>query len=54
LQARTEEIDKKIETEEHNVLNELENDYNAARQREGLLLDALNQQKPKSAPWPRP
>ena len=45
LQARTEEIDKKIETEEHNVLNELENDYNAARQREGLLLDALNQQK---------
>ena len=45
LQARMDDVDKKIETEERNVLRELENDYNAARQREGLLAEALNGQK---------
>jgi capsular exopolysaccharide synthesis family protein len=45
LQAKMKDLDSSIDTEKHNILGELENDYNAARQREGLLGEALNSQK---------
>ena len=44
-QAQLKELDGLIETEKHNILAALGNDYNAARQREGLLSEALNEQK---------
>ena len=45
LQAQLKELDALINNEKRNILDALGNDYNAARQREGLLADALNQQK---------
>src|SRR5215471_16425098 len=45
LQAQLKELDALINNEKRNILEALGNDYNAARQREGLLADALNQQK---------
>jgi capsular exopolysaccharide synthesis family protein len=44
-QAQLKELDGLIENEKHNILSELGNDYNAARQREGLLSEALTAQK---------
>src|ERR1700756_2521222 len=34
-----------MDNEKHNILEALGNEYNAARQREGLLTEALNEQK---------
>ena len=45
IQAQLKEIDSLIDNEKHNILEALGNDYNAARQREGLLDQALNEQK---------
>jgi polysaccharide biosynthesis transport protein len=45
LQAQVKELDGMMDTEKHNILQALGNDYNAARQREGLLNGALNEQK---------
>lgn len=45
LQAQMKELDALIEKEKLNILEGLGNDYNAARQREGLLTEALNEQK---------
>jgi len=45
LQARVKELDDSIDDEKRNVVADLENDYNAARQREGVMSDALNSQK---------
>jgi capsular exopolysaccharide synthesis family protein len=45
LQAQLKEMDGLIEKEKLNILEGLGNDYNAARQREGLLTEALNEQK---------
>ena len=45
LQTHLKEIDDAIATEKHNVLSDLENEYNAAKQREGMMSDALNEQK---------
>jgi polysaccharide biosynthesis transport protein len=45
LQAQLKELDGLINNEKRNILEALGNDYNAARQREGLLSDALNEQK---------
>ena len=45
LQAQLKEIDRLIDNEKRNILDALGNDYNAARQREGLLDQALNDQK---------
>ncbi len=45
IQAQLKEVDGMIETEKQNILAALGNDYNAARQREGLLGEALNDQK---------
>ena len=45
LEARMKDLQSSIDTEKHNLIEELENDYNAARQREGLLGEALNSQK---------
>ena len=45
MQTRLKEIDDAIATEKHNVLADLENEYNASKQREGLMSDALNGQK---------
>ena len=45
LQAQLKEIDTLMDNEKHNILEALGNDYNAARQREGLLNEALNEQK---------
>ncbi len=45
LQAQLKEIDGLIDNEKRNILEALGNDYNAARQREGLLDQALNDQK---------
>jgi polysaccharide biosynthesis transport protein len=45
LQAQLKELDGMIDTEKRNILEALGNDYNAARQREGLLNEALNEQK---------
>jgi len=45
LQAQLKELDDQINNEKRNILESLGNDYNAARQREGLLNEALNEQK---------
>src|SRR5215470_4685937 len=45
IQAQLKEIDSLIDNEKRNILEALGNDYNAARQREGLLDQALNDQK---------
>ena len=45
LQAQLKELDGMMDTEKRNILEMLGNDYNAARQREGLLNEALNDQK---------
>jgi polysaccharide biosynthesis transport protein len=45
MQAQLKELDNLIDNEKRNILDALGNDYNAARQREGLLNDALNEQK---------
>lgn len=45
LQAQLKEQEGLIENEKRNILEALGNDYNAARQREGLLDEALNKQK---------
>ena len=45
LQAQLKELDGLMNNEKRNILEALGNDYNAARQREGLLSDALNEQK---------
>jgi polysaccharide biosynthesis transport protein len=45
LQAQVKELDENIEKEKQNVVNNLENDYREARQREALLNSELDQQK---------
>ena len=45
LQAQMKEIDGLMDNEKRNILEALGNDYNATRQREGLLNEALNEQK---------
>jgi succinoglycan biosynthesis transport protein ExoP len=45
LQAQVKEIDGLIENEKKNVINRMDSDYRAARQRETLLVRALDQQK---------
>jgi polysaccharide biosynthesis transport protein len=45
LQAQLKDLEGLINNEKRNILETLGNDYNAARQREGLLSDALNEQK---------
>ena len=45
IQSQLKEIDTLIDNEKRNILEALGNDYNAARQREGLLTQALNDQK---------
>jgi capsular exopolysaccharide synthesis family protein len=45
IQAQLKEIDGLMDNEKRNILEALGNDYNAARQREGLLNEALNEQK---------
>jgi capsular exopolysaccharide synthesis family protein len=45
LQSQLREVDGLMDNEKRNILEALGNDYNAARQREGLLNEALNQQK---------
>jgi capsular exopolysaccharide synthesis family protein len=44
-QAQLKEIENLMADEKRNILEALGNDYNAARQREGLLNEALNEQK---------
>ena len=44
-QAQLKEIEGLIDTQKRYILEALGNDYNAARQREGLLNEALNEQK---------
>jgi len=44
-QAQLKEIENLMDDEKRNILEALGNDYNAARQREGLLNEALNDQK---------
>src|SRR5258708_11459065 len=44
-QAQLKELDSMMDGERKNILAALGNDYNAARQREGLLSEALNDQK---------
>jgi succinoglycan biosynthesis transport protein ExoP len=45
IQSQLKELDSLIDNEKRNILEALGNDYNAARQREGLLDQALNEQK---------
>jgi capsular exopolysaccharide synthesis family protein len=45
IESQLNEIDTLIDKEKVNILETLGNDYNAARQREGLLGEALNEQK---------
>jgi capsular exopolysaccharide synthesis family protein len=45
LQSHLKEIDGLMDNEKANILETMGNDYNAARQREGLLNEALNEQK---------
>jgi capsular exopolysaccharide synthesis family protein len=45
LQSQLKEIDGLLDGEKKTILAALGNDYNAARQREGLLSEALNEQK---------
>src|SRR6266481_2076889 len=44
-QAQLKEIEGLMDNEKRSILEALGNDYNAARQREGLLNEALNEQK---------
>jgi len=45
LQRQLKEVDGLMDSEKRNILETLGNDYNAARQREELLSEALNEQK---------
>lgn len=45
MQTQMKDLDVLIEKEKRHVVEELKNDYDAARQREGLLNQALNEQK---------
>jgi capsular exopolysaccharide synthesis family protein len=45
LQTRMKEIDDSIASEKRNVMTDLETEYNAAKQREDMMGDALNAQK---------
>ena len=45
LQGQIKEIDQLIESEKKSIIDQMGNDYNAARQRETLLSQALDQQK---------
>jgi succinoglycan biosynthesis transport protein ExoP len=45
LQSQLKELETLVDREKHNIMEALGNDYNAARQREGLLSEALNDQK---------
>lgn len=45
LQAQVKEMDRLIETEKRNVVDQLGNDYKAASQRESLLMRAMDEQK---------
>lgn len=45
FQAQLKEFDALIESEKKNVVNRMESDYRAARQREMLLIQALDKQK---------
>jgi capsular exopolysaccharide synthesis family protein len=45
LQAQVNEVDKLIDGEKKNVIDQLGNDYKAASQRESLLMRALDEQK---------
>jgi len=45
LQAQIKEIDALAESEKKNVINQMDSDYRAARQRETLLTEALDRQK---------
>jgi polysaccharide biosynthesis transport protein len=45
MQAQMKEIDVLLEEQKRKILENMGNDYNAARQREGLLNEALNEQK---------
>lgn len=45
IESQLKELDGLIDKEKRNILEALGNDYNAARQREGLLGEALNEQK---------
>ena len=45
IESQLQEIDNLIDKEKRNILESLGNEYNAARQREGLLGEALNEQK---------
>jgi succinoglycan biosynthesis transport protein ExoP len=45
LQVQVKELDENIEKEKQNVVNNLENDYREARQREALLNSELDRQK---------
>lgn len=45
LQAQVKEVDKLIDGEKKNVIDQLGNDYKAASQRESLLMRALDEQK---------
>jgi polysaccharide biosynthesis transport protein len=44
-ESQLKELDTLVDREKHNIMEALGNDYNAARQREGLLSEALNDQK---------
>src|SRR5260370_39435173 len=45
LQAKVKEFEELVNGEKKNIVNRVENDYRAARQRELLLTRALNQHK---------
>ena len=45
MQAQMKEVDTLLEDQKRKILEIMGNDYNAARQREGLLNEALNEQK---------
>jgi succinoglycan biosynthesis transport protein ExoP len=45
LQGQIKEVDQLIEAEKKSIIDQMGNDYNAARQREMLLSQALDQQK---------
>jgi len=48
LQAQLKDFDQSIEKEKKNILDALESNYKEARQRESLLIQALDQQKAES------
>ena len=49
LQAQIKDLDQLISNEKKNIANQVEADYRGARQRELLLVQALNQQKTESS-----